>query len=494
MLLQQVRLFFIALQFLTRVPIPRRVGFEPAWLNASARYFPLVGTAVGAVAAIVLWASASVFPPAVAAWLSITATVLLTGAFHEDGLADTCDALGGSVGRERALEIMKDSRIGSYGAVGLVIVLATKATTLAALLPDWAVPASIVAHTVSRAVPVLLIRWLPYAGSVAHAKAKPLARSVSRRDVGVALVTSIQPKRSLEDRKQFVVSLPGLMSELTAGMKFVEWPQAAQDEFFGELISQHSGSLKSTARSDLDHNMMVRTLEAAFRIPVPSTEEASAEPEPESPESKAPVVEQRFSASEGEAIGLISESEIDWSRHPANEARAALARRMAEEEARQRATPPPAPGTDSIDIPLDPVAPGGLAFPVLLSEQPPGKPADAAEVDIALEEPVESPEFAPGPQLREHLQLGFSYQLNLKDQWEKVRLTYMSPGRTLFLFAHGAKGRETISMTSRTLARLCEGGRMRAFENAFLIDRATQRARQQLAAIGGRSGAATAAA
>ena len=314
------------------------------------------------------------------------------------------------------------------------------------------------------------------------------------RRTGVALVTSIQPKRSLEDRKHFVVSLPGLMSELTAGMKFVEWPQAAQDEFFGELISQHSGSLKGTARSDLDHNMLVRTLEAAFRIPVPSADEAAAEPEAEAPDGKGPVVEQRFSASEGEAIGLISESEIDWSRHPANEARAALAKRLAEEEARVAAQPAAArPHPDSIDIPIDDVAPGGMAFPVLLSEQASDAPAVVSDVDIELEEPVESPEFAPGPQLREHLQLGFSYQLNLKDQWEKVRLTYMSPGRTLFLFAHGVKGRETISMTSRTLARLCEGGRMRAFENAFLIDRATQRARQQLAAIG-RSGAAAAAA
>ena len=102
----------------------------------------------------------------------------------------------------------------------------------------------------------------------------------------------------------------------------------------------------------------------------------------------------------------------------------------------------------------------------------------------AREAPVESPELAPGAQLREHLQLGFSYQLNLKDQWQKVRLTYMSPARSLFLFAHGAKGRETISMTARTLGRLCEAGRMKAFENAFLIDRATQRARQQLAKVG----------
>jgi hypothetical protein len=72
----------------------------------------------------------------------------------------------------------------------------------------------------------------------------------------------------------------------------------------------------------------------------------------------------------------------------------------------------------------------------------------------------------------------------LRDQWQKVRLTYMSPARSLFLFSHGAKGRETISMTTRTLGRLSAAGRMRAFENAFLIDRATQRAREQLAGAG----------
>ena len=314
----------------------------------------------------------------------------------------------------------------------------------------------------------------------------------SLRRTGVALVTSIQPKRSLEERKQFVVALPGLMSELTAGMKFVEWPQAAQDAFFGQLISQHSGSLKGTDRSDLDHNMLVRTLEAAFRIPVPSPEEAAAEPEPEQAQSAIPVVEQRFSAAEGEAIGLISEGEIDWSRHPANEARAALAKRAAEAQAAAALAPPPDPSA-SVDIALGDDAGDAVPFPVLSHGDADAPAPSMLAPDPAIEEPVESPELAAGPQLREHLQLGFSYQLNLKDQWEKVRLTYMSPGRTLFLFAHGVKGRETISMTARTLARLCEGGRMRAFENAFLIDRATQRARQQLASIG-RSDAGMAAA
>ncbi|MES3015489.1 MAG: adenosylcobinamide-GDP ribazoletransferase [Pseudomonadota bacterium] len=112
-MIHELRLFFVALQFLTRVPSPRWVGFEPDWLNQSARWFPLVGAFVGAVAALVLWAASVVFPPAVAVGLSIAVSVLLTGGFHEDGLADTTDALGGAVGRERALEIMKDSRIGS---------------------------------------------------------------------------------------------------------------------------------------------------------------------------------------------------------------------------------------------------------------------------------------------------------------------------------------------------------------------------------------------
>ena len=309
------------------------------------------------------------------------------------------------------------------------------------------------------------------------------------RRTGVALVTSIQPKRSPEERKHFVVALPGLMSELTAGMKFAAWPQAAQDEFFGQLISQHSGSLKGTTRSDLDHNMLVRNLQAAFRTPVPSAGEA-AEPESEPAEVKAPVVEQRFSAAEGKAIGLISEEAIDWSRHPANEARAAGAQKAAGEGAAAPSAGPDAAASAGLAPPVG--AAGELSFPVL-SPSPLDAPDPAAGAQGEAEEPVESPELAPGLQLRDHLQLGFSYQLNLKDQWEKVRLSYMSPGRTLFLFAHGAQGRETVSMTARTLARLCEGGRIRAHENAFLIDRATQRARQQLQALG-RPGAGAAAA
>lgn len=128
----------------------------------------------------------------VAVLLSMAATVWLTGGFHEDGLADTCDGLGGAVGRERALAIMKDSRIGSYGALGLVLMLAIKATLLCAQGTELRTACALVlAHSISRAAPVVLLALLPYAGDAEHAKAKPMAQQVKPSDVAVALLTAM---------------------------------------------------------------------------------------------------------------------------------------------------------------------------------------------------------------------------------------------------------------------------------------------------------------
>lgn len=177
LLLHEMRLFLVGLQLLTRIPIPARIGFDPAWLRGSVRHFPLVGAVVGAWAAAVLWVAMHWWPPLVASALSLISTLWLTGAFHEDGLADTCDALGGAVDRERALAIMKDSRIGSYGAVALVMALTTKTFTVAALATELpsAMAALVWSHAISRAAPVVITWWLPYAGDAEHAKARPLA-------------------------------------------------------------------------------------------------------------------------------------------------------------------------------------------------------------------------------------------------------------------------------------------------------------------------------
>ncbi len=189
--LRELRLAAVAMQFLTRVPVPHWVGFEPDWLHQCVRHFPLIGALVGAWGAAVLWAAQWLWPPLVASVLSLIATVWLTGAFHEDGLADTCDGLGGSVSRERSLEIMKDSRIGTYGAVALVLALGLKVAVVESLMTldlTLAIAALVWSHAVSRAAPVLLVWRLPYAGDVEHAKAKPLATQVSPSGVSMAMV------------------------------------------------------------------------------------------------------------------------------------------------------------------------------------------------------------------------------------------------------------------------------------------------------------------
>lgn len=180
-LVHELRLLLVAVQFLTRVPVPRWVGFEAGWLNECARHLPLVGLGIGAFGAAVWAVAAQVWPPAVAVVLSMAATVWLTGGFHEDGLSDTCDALGGAVSRDKALLIMKDSRIGAYGAIALVMMLGLKAVTLNGLAQHgawWPALALVWGHAASRAVAVTLMRLLPYAGDIEHAKAKPLALSV----------------------------------------------------------------------------------------------------------------------------------------------------------------------------------------------------------------------------------------------------------------------------------------------------------------------------
>lgn len=181
----ELRLACVALQFLTRVPVPRWVGYEPQWLNAAVRYFPLVGMLVGAAGAAVLVAAHGLWPPLIAATLAVATTLWLTVAFHEDGLADTFDALLGAAVRDKALLIMKDSRIGTYGGCALAASLLLRVLLLADLVARdaaWAAAACVAAHAVGRAAAVALMALLPYAGDEAHAKAKPLARAVRAGD------------------------------------------------------------------------------------------------------------------------------------------------------------------------------------------------------------------------------------------------------------------------------------------------------------------------
>ncbi len=192
-----VRHFLLALQFFTRIPVTGRladwVGYSPAMLQASAAFFPAVGWIVGAIGALALAGALLLWPPLVAAVLCLVVTVMVTGAFHEDGLADVVDGLGGSSNRARALEIMKDSRIGAFGAIALVLALILKIALLATLAGHGvllACAAVLSAHALSRFAPLVVMRAMPYVGGEGG-KAKPMAEAVSGGSVIVAALWSL---------------------------------------------------------------------------------------------------------------------------------------------------------------------------------------------------------------------------------------------------------------------------------------------------------------
>jgi len=187
----QLRLFFTALQFFTRLPVPRWVGFDAAWLQHATRYFPAVGLVVALACAAVYGLSALLLPQLVAVLLSTAAGIYLTGAFHEDGFADVCDGFGGGMQATRVLEIMRDSRVGAYGVIGVVLLLALKLATLASL-PAWQVaPALLLAHPVSRCLAAGLIWRMDYVRE--EGKVKPLAQQMSSFEFSIAALTGLAP-------------------------------------------------------------------------------------------------------------------------------------------------------------------------------------------------------------------------------------------------------------------------------------------------------------
>jgi len=272
------------------------------------------------------------------------------------------------------------------------------------------------------------------------------------RRVGTDLVMSVQPKGSPMFRKKFLMQLPPLMKDLNEGMKLIGWPDAAQKEFFAKLLPAHAESLKGQPLTELDHNMKVKQLEAIFAIPVPVSETFSrSEPLHDVADE---VIEKRFTPEEAKKVGFVAEATVDWS---------------GEVDA------------SAVDIDLgDEMQP---AEPVSASVAAVLDPEAQSQLGPSTSESGEAGEPTKGPQLIDHIKLGFAYQMHLKDDWQKVRLAHVSSGRSFFVFTRGGKHQETISMTSRMLARMCETGRFRAVESAYLMERATQRARKQLAEL-----------
>jgi len=256
------------------------------------------------------------------------------------------------------------------------------------------------------------------------------------KKAGHDLALSVQPKGQPQLRKSFLLGLPQLMRDLNDGLGMIQWPEEAKQAFFAQLLPAHAECLKAAPHHELTQRMLEQRLTKVENLAIPSREEAANDPLPSplADLAAAPTltVVSAFSAEEAKAAGFVAEAAI------------------------------------SADAPLD------------IDLDTPADPS-LAELDINLDAP---PTPSAGMQLMHHIQKGTAYQMLTQDQqWKKVRLTWVSEGRTFFIFTHGHTHKQTISLTARTLAKMCESGRFKAFEQSELIERATLRARRQLAAL-----------
>ncbi|AYA35765.1 adenosylcobinamide-GDP ribazoletransferase [Hymenobacter oligotrophus] len=229
----QVELLLTAVMFYTRIPCPGWIGHSEELLNRSTIYFPLIGWLVGAASAVVYLGAAYLWGSAIGLLLSMVASVLITGAFHEDGFADVCDGFGGGWTSGRILEIMKDSRVGTYGVVGLGLLMATKFGALYQVGgAESAVKASIpvlllVAHPLSRLTALSFVFTHQYARENDDAKAKPVAKAL---DLGRLLTASAWGLLPLlawvayaQNPGMLLVLLPLAILQIVLGRWFQRW-------------------------------------------------------------------------------------------------------------------------------------------------------------------------------------------------------------------------------------------------------------------------------
>ncbi|CAN5395263.1 adenosylcobinamide-GDP ribazoletransferase [soil metagenome] len=178
-----------AIRFLSIVHV-RDTGSAsaPDWLARAMKYFPVVGAGIGLASAIVLLVANELWSPVISALLAVTTSIVLTSALHEDGLADTADAFGGGWTIEKRLAIMKDSRIGSYGALALGLAVALRVAAISEM-PMWAGPAALIAaHAAARAMPALVMNHLSYAGDTAAMKVSYMEAPVRPAEIRFALI------------------------------------------------------------------------------------------------------------------------------------------------------------------------------------------------------------------------------------------------------------------------------------------------------------------
>jgi len=208
MLKPTIHRFFNALTFYTRVPGPNWVEYSADNLNRASGFFPFMGYLVAIWCYAVYSLCATYLPADISLLISMVAGILLTGAFHEDGFADLCDGFGGGYDQASILRIMKDSRLGTYGVSGLLLILLLKWNSLTHIPAETLFLSLLIAHSLSRAWAISLIMVLPYVQQDEMSKAKPIAKQWFAQDMLLAWLFALLP----------LVFIPILTSALLLGV------------------------------------------------------------------------------------------------------------------------------------------------------------------------------------------------------------------------------------------------------------------------------------
>ncbi|MBP1224702.1 adenosylcobinamide-GDP ribazoletransferase [Flavobacterium sp. 1355] len=232
---KELHIFFTALMFYTRIPCPKNITHHPDYLNKATRYFPLIGWIVGSISFLAYFLFSFFLSVEIAVILAIIASILITGAFHEDGFADVCDGFGGGWTKEKILMIMKDSAIGAYGAIGLVLLFLLKFKLLSEAVlyyqTNYALSSFLIfllfvsAHALSRLTAISIIFTHEYSRDDATSKSKPIAKSNTWKEIIGAFIFGLIPLLALSYFKYqiLLVLIPVFLTRYFLARYFQKW-------------------------------------------------------------------------------------------------------------------------------------------------------------------------------------------------------------------------------------------------------------------------------
>lgn len=222
---QEFKIFLTAVMFYTRIPCPK-YDFKDEYLNEATKYFPLIGWIVALAAAFTIYLSHFLLPISIAVILSFLATILITGSFHEDGLADVADGFGGGWNKLRILDIMKDSRIGAYGVVALIITFSLKITALIELFNfefSFGIKAIFLGHVLSRLIAETMIYTHEYSRDDALSKIKPIAKKLSFSNLIISILITIPAFIIFDNWLITLIIIPAYLTKIFLARYFKKW-------------------------------------------------------------------------------------------------------------------------------------------------------------------------------------------------------------------------------------------------------------------------------